>query len=42
MMVGKHCTVITAGHKVPNPSEVLGSKRMGRFLEQARKDYILL
>lgn len=32
-------TVITAGHKVPNPSEVLGSKRMGRFLEQARKEF---
>lgn len=32
-------TVITSGHKVPNPSEVLGSRRMGRFLEQARKEF---
>ena len=36
---GQTLTVITAGHKVPNPSEVLGSKRMGRFLEQARKEF---
>lgn len=26
---GQTLTVITSGHKVPNPSEVLGSKRMG-------------
>ena len=36
---GQTLTVITAGHKVPNPSEVLGSKRMGSFLEQARKEF---
>ena len=36
---GQTLTVITTGHKVPNPSEVLGSKRMGRFLEQARKEF---
>lgn len=36
---GQTLTVITSGHKVPNPSEVLGSKRMGRFLEQARKEF---
>lgn len=36
---GQNLTVITAGHRVPNPSEVLGSKRMGRFLEQARKEF---
>lgn len=36
---GQTLTVITAGHRVPNPSEVLGSKRMGRFLEQARKEF---
>lgn len=36
---GQTLTVITSGHKVPNPSEVLGSKRMGLFLEQARKEF---
>lgn len=36
---GQTLTVITAGHRVTNPSEVLGSKRMGRFLEQARKEF---
>lgn len=36
---GQTLTVITSGHKVPNLSEVLGSKRMGRFLEQARKEF---
>lgn len=36
---GQTLTVITSGHKVPNPSEVLGSRRMGRFLEQARKEF---
>ena len=36
---GYPLSVITAGHRVPNPSEVLGSKRMGRFLEQARKEF---
>ena len=36
---GQNLTLITAGHRVPNPSEVLGSKRMGRFLEQARKEF---
>lgn len=36
---GQNLTVITAGHRVPNPSEVLGSKRMGRFLERARKEF---
>lgn len=36
---GQNLTVITAGHRVPNLSEVLGSKRMGRFLEQARKEF---
>lgn len=36
---GQTLTVITAGHRVPNPSEVLGSKKMGRFLEQARKEF---
>ena len=32
-------SVITAGHRVPNPSEVLGSKRLARFLNQARQEY---
>lgn len=36
---GQTLTVITAGHRVPNPSEVLGSKKMVRFLEQARKEF---
>lgn len=36
---GQTLTVITAGHRVPNPSEVLASKKMGRFLEQARKEF---
>ena len=36
---GQTLTVITAGHIVPNPSEVLGSKKMVRFLEQARKEF---
>lgn len=36
---GQTLTVITAGHRVPNPSEVLGSKKMARFLEQARKEF---
>lgn len=36
---GETLTVITAGHKVPNPSEVLGSRRFGAFLAQARKEY---
>lgn len=36
---GQTLTVITAGHRVPNLSEVLGSKKMGRFLEQARKEF---
>lgn len=36
---GQTLTVITSGHRVPNPNEVLGSKRMGRFLEQARKEF---
>lgn len=36
---GYPLSVITAGHRVPNPSEVLGSKRMGRFLEQSRKEF---
>ena len=48
MMVFNQCiyegeqrlTVITAGHKsTKSCSEVLGSKRMGRFLEQARKEF---
>ena len=41
---GQTLTVITAGHRVPNPSEVLGSKKMGRILEQARKElgYIII
>ena len=36
---GQTLTVITVGHRVPNPSEVLGSKKMVRFLEQARKEF---
>lgn len=36
---GQTLTVITTGHRVPNPSEVLGSKKMVRFLEQARKEF---
>lgn len=31
--------VIPAGHKVPNPSEILGSQRLGGFIEEARKHY---
>lgn len=31
--------VITAGHRVPNPSEVLGSKRFAKFLNQARQEF---
>ncbi len=36
---GYALSVITAGHKVPNPSEVLGSKRLAKFLDQARKEF---
>lgn len=41
---GESLHVITTGHKVPNPSEVLGSRRFGSFLAQARKEfgYIIL
>ncbi len=41
---GEKLTVITAGHKVPNPSEVLGSRQLGSFLAQARRefDYIII
>ncbi len=36
--------VIPAGHKVPNPSEILGSQRLGSFIKEARKhfSYIIL
>ncbi len=36
---GETLHVITTGHKVPNPSEVLGSRRFGSFLAQARKEF---
>lgn len=36
---GYALSVITAGHRVPNPSEVLGSKRLAKFLDQARKEF---
>lgn len=36
---GETLSVITTGHKVPNPSEVLGSRRLGAFLNQARKSF---
>ncbi len=36
---GEKLSVITAGHKVANPSEVLGSKELGSFLAQARKEF---
>ena len=36
---GYPLSVITAGHKVPNPSEVLGSKRFAKFLNQARQEF---
>ena len=36
---GQTLTVITSGHKVPNPSEVLGSKRLAKFLNQARQEF---
>ncbi len=36
---GEKLTVITAGHKVPNPSEVLGSRQLGSFLAQARREF---
>lgn len=39
---GQNLTVITAGHRVPNPSEVLGSKRMGRFLNSLEKNLVIL
>ncbi len=31
--------VIPTGHKVPNPSEILGSQRLGAFIDEARKHY---
>ncbi|MFY9296273.1 MAG: CpsD/CapB family tyrosine-protein kinase [Caldicoprobacterales bacterium] len=31
--------IITAGPKPPNPSELLGSRRMENFLEEAKKEY---
>lgn len=36
---GYALSVITAGHRVPNPSEVLGSKRLAKFLNQARQEF---
>lgn len=36
---GQNLTLITAGHRVPNPSEVLGSKRLAKFLNQARQEF---
>ena len=36
---GYPLSVITVGHKVPNPSEVLGSKRLAKFLNQARQEF---
>lgn len=36
---GYPLSVITAGHRVPNPSEVLGSKRLAKFLNQARQEF---
>lgn len=36
---GENLSVISAGHKVANPSEVLGSKVFSSFLAQARKEF---
>ena len=36
---GNTLSVITAGHRVPNPSEVLGSRRLSNFLNEARKEF---
>lgn len=34
-----HCFVMTSGKTPPNPSELLGSKRMESFLKEAREEY---
>ncbi|MDX8416433.1 MAG: CpsD/CapB family tyrosine-protein kinase [Absicoccus sp.] len=36
---GERLSVMTTGHRVPNPSEVLDSRRFGEILNQARKEY---
>ncbi len=35
----RNLTIVPAGKKPPNPSELLGSKRMQRFIEFAREHY---
>ena len=37
--LGRDLYVITAGSRVPNPSELLGSRRFNDFLAQARKEF---
>ena len=36
---GRNLFVLTAGSRVPNPSELLGSRRFNDFLVQARKEF---
>ena len=40
----ENLTIITLGSKVPNPSELLGSEVMYRFLQEAREnfDYVII
>ena len=40
----ENLNVLTAGKSTPNPSEMLGSKAMGRFLEEAKEkyDYVII
>ena len=40
----ENLTIITSGSKVPNPSELLGSEVMYRFLQEAREnfDYVIM
>ena len=40
----ENLTIITSGSKVPNPSELLGSEVMYRFLQEAREnfDYVVI
>ncbi len=40
----ENLTIITSGSKVPNPSELLGSEVMYRFLREAREnfDYVIM
>ena len=37
--IGRELYVLTAGSRVPNPSELLGSRRFNDFLAQARKEF---